>query len=94
MNSVEIFNSETAVWNNPRMKSEDISYMSWEQQHVHGVKRMLYFYTQLARNMKWDFTSTRTAEMEFLPRYYYLFYVRIMRRLQKFKKMLSLKEVF
>ena len=51
------------------MKSEDISCMSWEQQHIYGVKRMIYFYTQLAKKMKWDFTNVRTPEMEFLPRY-------------------------
>ena len=51
------------------MKVKEISSMSWEEQHAHGVKRMVYFYTQLVKDMKWDFTSSRSPEMEFLPRY-------------------------
>ena len=61
--------SENIIWNDPNMRSEDISSMTWEQQHVHGVKRMLYFYTTLAKKMNWDFTSAKSPEMDFLPRY-------------------------
>ncbi|CAK8683533.1 unnamed protein product [Clavelina lepadiformis] len=59
---------EKVILSDPRMKPEDISCMSPQQQHNHGVKRMIYFYTDLAKKMSWDFTDSRCPELEFLPR--------------------------
>ena len=63
------FFSENIIYSDPQMKNDDYCAMSWDEQLLHGLKRMSYFYTNLAKKMNWDFASVRSPEMDFLPRY-------------------------
>uniref|UniRef100_H2ZFH4 Acyl-coenzyme A oxidase n=1 Tax=Ciona savignyi TaxID=51511 RepID=H2ZFH4_CIOSA len=59
---------EQTILSDPLMKTDKIGYLTREQKYVQSVRRMMYFFTDLAKRNKWNIEDPHCPEMLFLSR--------------------------